>query len=114
MELQSREMAKIQAAITEQLREVAGRQANLEALNDKLRERAETARQRLQAHQFQLTEARLQELTAIRYIICHLRLKGMVHEIFFSFFHQITSPGPKRHVRKRFRIFSNIRGVIHI
>jgi hypothetical protein len=66
MELQSREMAKIQAAISGQLQEVTARQASLEALNDKLRERGEEARQRLLAHQFQLTEARLQELTSIR------------------------------------------------
>jgi hypothetical protein len=31
-----------------------------------------------------------------------------------GFFHQTTSPGPNRHAQERFRIFSNIRGVIRI
>jgi hypothetical protein len=68
MELQGREMGRIQAAISEQLREVAARQASLEALNDKLRERPEAARQRLLATQFQLTQQRLEQLTNIRFV----------------------------------------------
>ena len=67
MELQSREMSKIQAAISEQLREVAARQTGLEQLNDKLRERGEAAKQRLLAQQFQLSDTRLQQLSKIRY-----------------------------------------------
>jgi hypothetical protein len=31
-----------------------------------------------------------------------------------GFFHQTTSPGPKEHAQKRFRIFPKIRGVIRI
>ncbi len=31
-----------------------------------------------------------------------------------GFFHQTTSPDPNRHGQARFRIFSNIRGVIRI
>ncbi len=45
----------------------------------------------------------------------HFCLKGQCHEIFrLLFFHEITSPGPKRHVQKQFRIISNIREVIRI
>jgi hypothetical protein len=31
-----------------------------------------------------------------------------------GFFHQTPSPGPNRHAQDRFRIFSNMRGVIRI
>jgi hypothetical protein len=42
-------------------------------------------------------------------------LKEQCHEIFhLQFFHQTTSPGPKGHAQKRFRIFPNIRGIIRI
>ncbi len=43
-------------------------------------------------------------------------LKEQCHEICFRvrFFHQTPSPGPNRHAEDRFRIFSNIRGVICI
>jgi hypothetical protein len=30
------------------------------------------------------------------------------------FLYQTTSPGPNRHAQKRYRIFSNIRGIIRI
>jgi hypothetical protein len=42
-------------------------------------------------------------------------LRRQFHEIFvFCFFHQTTFLGPKRHVQKRFRIISDIHGVICI
>ena len=68
MELQSREMARIQAAIMEQLREVSVRQSSLETLNDKLRERPEAARHKILGHQFQLSDTRLDQLKNIRYL----------------------------------------------
>ena len=68
MELQSREMARIQAAIMEQLREVSARQASLETLNDKLRERPEAARHKILGQQFQLSDTRLDQLKNIRYL----------------------------------------------
>jgi hypothetical protein len=43
-------------------------------------------------------------------------LKGTVSRDFSSpvFFHETTSPDPNGHAYKRFRFFSNIRGVIRI
>jgi hypothetical protein len=42
-------------------------------------------------------------------------LKEQCHEVFVSgFFHKTTFPGPNRHAQERFRIFSNICGVIRI
>jgi len=63
-DLQNQEMNKIQAAITEQLREVTVRQTQLENLNQKLRESADVAKRRLQA--FQFDPSRLQELLTMK------------------------------------------------
>jgi hypothetical protein len=91
MELQAREMGRIQAAISEQLRDVAARQASLEALNDKLRERPEAARQRLLGTQFQLTQHRLEQLKNIRCVWILTRVP-----IFFTFFLTNASHDPYR------------------
>jgi len=60
LELQNGEMGKIQAAITSQLEEVTTRQHHLEDINQKLREKAEVAKTKLES--FQYDDARYDEL----------------------------------------------------
>jgi len=52
MELQNTEMSKIQKAISSQLQEVTNRQQNLELVNQKLREKADVAKAKLESFNF--------------------------------------------------------------
>jgi len=70
--MQSKEMSKIQSAINTQLTEVITRQKHLEIVNQKLREKADTAKVRLEA--FSYNEDRYSEL-------CNLPLSDLsLHE----------------------------------
>jgi len=63
IDLQNDEMKKIQTAISEQLREVTSRQQHLEQINQKLREKADVAKVRLEAFKYEPT--RLVELRSV-------------------------------------------------
>jgi hypothetical protein len=69
----------------------------------------------MNTYEVQLMNKMFRMLRVIVVNFKRIKERNSVTRFFVSkFFHQTTSPGPKRHAQEQLRIFSNISGVISI